>query len=367
MVAIKDSTQVVNSLFRPIGFRIPDGKKATVEEIKKWKEKEKPNFIQEQSYLIIGGVIATILGAIIGFLGFKKDNKLMKWFGGILTLVGVGSGGTGIVYKAELNSDLKKASLMDELKAILDAEDIKKPELRKALFEKYKNHDRDSLGKTFSEIFNPEWCGKEPVDEKLVDEAGNLNGMISSYHMLRKTIPCIKDKTVDYQTRCSAIDETVKALEYLEDPNAIQPIIDCIKDKSEHYNVRNSAIKALGDVKRENFIELLVSIINDKTEDDGVRREAVGSLSKIKSKEAPKTLLTILKDKSVDKEVRERIISCLFYALDYLDPENCFKVLQDISEDKSETGYINRCAKREIESLKSLLEAKAKSQNQNGT
>lgn len=97
MVAVKNVTNDVSLLFRPIGFSTGKDKKATIEEIRKWKEKEKPNFIKGQSYLSLGGIIAAAIGVVVGLTGLKKDSRLMKWLGGLLTVFGIGSSGIGIL------------------------------------------------------------------------------------------------------------------------------------------------------------------------------------------------------------------------------------------------------------------------------
>ncbi|OGI08079.1 MAG: hypothetical protein A3F80_02050 [Candidatus Melainabacteria bacterium RIFCSPLOWO2_12_FULL_35_11] len=115
-----DSTNIIGFPFRPIGFRLPDGKAATLEEIKKWKEKENPNIVQEQSFLTLAGVVGTVVGLVASLIGFKKDNSLGKWIGIGLTALGI----VGAAVGKFMGIDLEKIKeIVDQEKHL---EEIKK-------------------------------------------------------------------------------------------------------------------------------------------------------------------------------------------------------------------------------------------------
>src|SRR3989338_7997007 len=90
MPPVTDSTnRRVPSPLWPVGFRCPQGKQATIEEIKEWKKRNDPHIVLQQSWLTFGGIVTAVLGGILGIIGIKKGSKLRKWSGGILALLGV--------------------------------------------------------------------------------------------------------------------------------------------------------------------------------------------------------------------------------------------------------------------------------------
>lgn len=84
--------KIFQALSRPAG--LPSNRQNTPEEIKKWKEEVKPNFIQSSSYLKLGSIGTVILALITGAWALMKDSSIGKWISGIGG--GVALGGLGL-------------------------------------------------------------------------------------------------------------------------------------------------------------------------------------------------------------------------------------------------------------------------------
>ena len=114
MTTRTDSTKSVSFLFRPVGYRNTNGKSPTVEEVENWVQKEKPGAIKQQPNLTFIGFGLGIVGVGLGILGLKKDNGSLKWLGGLLSLLGISGGGTGIMWSKLVNEMRKVFSSLND-------------------------------------------------------------------------------------------------------------------------------------------------------------------------------------------------------------------------------------------------------------
>jgi len=108
MTTAIDSNKSLNILFRPIGYRNQTGK-ATVEEIENWVKKENPGFIKKQPYMSLFGAIGAGLGIVALILGFKKESNVVKWLGGVLSMIGTGAVGIGTIWNS-LTGEIRKSA-----------------------------------------------------------------------------------------------------------------------------------------------------------------------------------------------------------------------------------------------------------------
>lgn len=318
MPAVSDATKAVGFLFWPVGFRGSGKKKITHDEIKNWVKNENPSFIQCLPNISIGGGGATLVGAVLGLVGIKKDSRFCKWIGAILVLAGLAASGFG-VFLAKLMADASEASkkskkpleitieenFLNELKEITKVDKSKRPTLRKALLKKYIEHEEE-----IKNILQRYYNNRESNEDKaLASEARECNEILLDIKTVGELIPILKDKTKDIEARCKAASD-IGDLSTLADPEQIQILVDCIKDKSDDPSVRGNAIYSLCEqsiVEHSNgksAINLFVSCLEDKSENFGVRVSAADALGDVGDESVIESLKRIYheEDKKVSGE-----------------------------------------------------------------
>lgn len=380
MSPIANATEVISLLFRPIGFKASDGKKATIEEIEKWREKENPNIILQQSYLTIGSAIATVIGAVLGAIGLKKDSKPGKWLGGILGLVGIAASGFGI-YVAKLMRDVTEkakksndaAQKISEMPILISLQEIsgendasRQNEMRRELIS---SHIRD-LGKLKELLERVKSTGK---DKKLVEEAECcLKILYEEVQRVPNMIACLKNKSLSSSVRTGVIDELLQA----DQSKAIEALASVCADKNDDPKVRitftNSLqlfvdrfSKKISTLDKQKIRKIFAECINDKTDDSKVRNTAIIACSlRYEGLELPldellELLIQRLKDKDDHIEVHEAAAKTVGIHGD----EGTLKILNNIIEgvrqrlaDKTPSKGLDRTAVRLFGALTSAIE-----------
>lgn len=317
MIAVSDTTKAINLLFRPIGFRCPQGKQATLEEIKRWKEKDNPNVIQQQSYLTIGSSITTALGAIIGIIGFKKDSGLGKWFGGILSLCGI----VGSVVGGCMGIDLKTPEAANGAK--LEPEKTDKEKFLERLgtikresglsnkFDRYHDSeiDPDHWGGKYVKEINlllggfeqqniAKWLDEVMVYEKMTNEnftrlrmeerevihsAVLCSAITGDKDRAEKLFKQIEDSTLHQDVReCCFLGLALREVFVQKDSKTTLNFIDLLSNKDTF--IRINSVIALGKIKDKKAIEPLSKLMDDTAIE--VAAEATKALGKIREPEA---------------------------------------------------------------------------------
>ncbi|GEM_PF-3595559 len=304
MPVVSDATKVVSFPFRPIGFKGRKGHEITAQEIKDWYQKEKPNFIQSQSFLTIGGAAGAVIGVVLGLIGFKKDERMWKWLGGFLALVGVIA--TGVGKLAGINLDAVEAVNKTKSKSEKSKDGSEKENFLEELgkttkdlnmssgFCKHADYETDpnSFGGKYIKSVNSlvekygkqqitKWLEEVIVDEKLQSET------------------FVKLKREEQENICAAI----LCSSLIGDGNVVEKLLGYINDNNLPESVRENCF--LGLTGREVFVQKdhvitskLMSQLN--SEDSFVRIKTATSLGKIKDKKAVEALNNLLTDPVVE-------------------------------------------------------------------
>lgn len=232
MPPVTDVTKVVSFPFLPIGYWAAKGNRGTVQEIIKWYQEEKPNFIKRQPLVTVFGAIFTLGGALFGLSGFKTDSKAVKWFGGILALCGV----IGSVIGKLMGIDLMTAEEtktqeknLEEIKK--DVIILKDESLRTVPRE-------DALGRLLRERNYPE--GVKAVLDFIADSKGDHRT-----HSLRRL----------------AIPSLINCIKERDKQRFIEILLDRFCDPNENKDVRTSAVAVLGDIADESILEPLNKVL----------------------------------------------------------------------------------------------------------
>lgn len=100
----------------PIGFCTPaKDKKPTNQDVIDWN-KQNPNGFQRLTYLTLGGIVATLFGALTSV---GRESKSGSLFGAVLALLGIVGTVTGFICAPDLNEEVKadepkKSDLKDD-------------------------------------------------------------------------------------------------------------------------------------------------------------------------------------------------------------------------------------------------------------
>ncbi len=318
----RSATEVVSFPHRPIGLRMSQGKEPTFEDVRKWKEKS-PNIILQQSYLTVGSAIAAVIGTVLGIIGFKKDSTLGKWFGGILALVGIGSGGVGAYITKLINEafeEIKKSEEMYQrqfeilIRNSLQESISKKDETLRNEFRKQFINDRENIGKVKTVLEKIKSADK---DEELREEASICLKMLAGREKeINEAIECLKDKSAGENERCDA----AQSLRKISDKNVADALIERIKDKTDVFyytdektnereilgTIRSTAIMT---IHKDWVKDIVLAVLKDDSDDAGIRSEAALRLVGL-WKDGDESILEILKSIQIsDKdEDGERIL-----------------------------------------------------------
>ncbi|MBI2995758.1 MAG: hypothetical protein HYY52_03525 [Candidatus Melainabacteria bacterium] len=311
MLLVNDATKTVNLPFRPIGFKFPQGKKeVTMSDITDWIKEKNPGPIQCLPHFAIWAGIGTIASVILGFVGIKKDNKLFKWGGGILGVVGAVIIAVGVYFgklvkqipeqekKAKEEQEKKsedafqkilETSVINSLKNISKEDETKCEEQRKELISRHAK-DSEKVKTLFEKIKS------SSDDEGLAKEAELcLKITYDEEKKINSMIVALNNKSADIDARCEAIMDLRFANKYKMVTDALS---ERVKDKSEPYRIRENSFLALVHREGYNAKDLILRLLKDPNEE--LRGMVVTSLKRL-----------VLEIKNRDKDILKALLEDL--------------------------------------------------------
>ena len=357
MPKVQDSTKNINFLLRPIGFRSRQTGTVSSDDIVQWMQEKNQGKIKVLPNIFFVSLATALVGLVTSIVGFKKDSKLTKWLGGLITLIGIIGSGAGILFskafkQLKAEADTEEKMLFDELvlgrlKLILKAEESKRPKLRREMIIK-KLHKHDRARKWLEKI------KASSEDQGLKQEAALCLAVLSE---MEKEIP---SSFIDLQNKSTASEKRLKAIELLselDNKRAIETLYECANDTKDDDAIRQKAIEALVSIKRDTMkddlfrwladpaenkkfqlfvafklVELvteygtamnktendqlsifLSNCVNDKDTEIKIRQKAIESLLPIKGSASKDDLLCWLSDPSQESLIRQEAAINLTY------------------------------------------------------
>lgn len=156
---IKIGTRSVPKALWPIFYSPKENEKPTESVIRKRAIEKRPGSIERLSYLALGGIITTAIGAITGVIGFFKDNSLSKWTGAALTFLGVEAFITGFFGSVDLSKKISDSEIRDQ--KLNNSEirtetqrDAESENIQKLINSLNENKSESSVLKTLDELTN---------------------------------------------------------------------------------------------------------------------------------------------------------------------------------------------------------------------
>ena len=330
MPATVDSIKSMNILFRPIGYKNQDGK-ATVEKIENWVRKEKPNFIKKQPYISLIGSVSTIVGLLAGVLGFKKENNIVKWFSGVLTLLGISATGMGIMWSkfteelrttaqsknaSQSSSTVKEKKLdsenvLSDLIEVSNAQGSNKNQKRKEFLDKYSEHTKE-LERFLAEI-ECEQVKSTKITNAVIRESTDLIVYLSHKNQIENNLSLIQKTSA--ARRDAAIELT--QIDTYYDNKLVKVIISRIQDPSEDDEIKACGFKILtnqlnlnSELKNE-VLMLCVDTANRKKQNIKVKSSAINCLGFVGNYENISLLMEFREEHREDPAIKKVIESSL--------------------------------------------------------
>lgn len=97
-------TQEIGYFHLPVGYPKPASDvPVTKQDVQKWIRENSPSFFQKTSYGTYLGIIGILAGAVASIAGLFKENKFLKWIGGILAGVGAVTSAIGKLFGVEVD------------------------------------------------------------------------------------------------------------------------------------------------------------------------------------------------------------------------------------------------------------------------
>ena len=354
---IKIGTKLVPKALWPIFYSPKENEKPTPEIIRKRAIEHEPGPIERLSYLALGGIITTVIGAITGTVGFFKENSLGKWIGAALTFLGIEAFITGFFGSVDLSktpgsTKAKNAEaspgFFQELSEITD--DKLTNESVTKLAKKY-NLTEQEITKQGIEILldetiqNPKYKGKiksgleiiglSKANLEAIDKLANPINKSSGLEALNQlgTIDAdslseaIKSKFEEIKEKAKerAKNELITDLKNKEPGQLINkyrtasselvPIIIDVCTNPEHQGLQKLAKTCLETVGNSKKIESLIKYLTDEKTAE-VAKEILGSM---KDKDTILKLASVMQDKErYSKETRIQVIKVL--EISYAEP-----------------------------------------------
>ena len=227
--------EISEALFRPIGFT-PSRKDLNKTDYKKeqaiWLKKN-PSSVQKMNFLTLGGFIVSTIGGLLALFSEKGG----KAFGALLTFIGLGGAGTGILKASDPNNE-EEVSTTDKPNSDIVPKETDNPKVKKK-----KNPKPDNL--------------KNLSVEELVAIVKNEVG----------------DKKYTYSDRVKAAQKIAeKGLEEIKE--ATKSLVQWLKD-----NVATSRIKKVAEGVRSALRRIGDKALEEVVKPDSSKNE-IGKLAK---------------------------------------------------------------------------------------
>ena len=286
----------------PLGFTKPNGREATVRDLLEWKEKEKPNAIQQTSYLTLGGFVASAVGGILAFLGGKNNSGGL--FGGFLGLVGLAATAIGYYFSQGIYSVTKSLE----------------------------NKSQKPIQELITELRNKDFKAEHRV--KVIKDINTYTNKKDAKDVL---IECLNDPSK--QVREAAIDVLHDIVSVTDLANLIRPL----------NNQTTAGANTEHEEKKKDVVKLLTKCLKDIKDKDAhkVRLEAIDALVKLKEDSALKLFFELLNNPNENKEVKTKLLEALG-SLATKDTkigkkliQTCLKELHDAEQDNDLKSSVN--------------------------
>ncbi len=275
----------------PIGFSRVNGREPTVQDVVNWREREKPNVVQEVSYLTLGGFIASAVGGLLAFLQGKNSNG--GAFSGFLALVGLATTGVGYYLSRAIynvSGNKKNTEPLPNPNTSIQnlIEDLRN--------KNFKADHRVKIIKDISTLPNKKEAKDALIeclndDSKQVREAAvNVLSEVIDAQSLAKLIKPLRENLA------SSGDEHVE-----KKKDVIKLLTKCLKDikEDEAQKVRLEAIDALVQLKETSTLKLFFELLQNPNENKEVKTKlfhAIGELADKDTKIGHKSIKTVLKE-----------------------------------------------------------------------
>ncbi len=276
-------------LSRPVGLPYRQGF-FNDHDVKAWMVDKKPNILQRTNYGTYTGIGATVLGAVLGFFGFKNDNGLIKWGGTAFSLIGLVVGSLSVLGRVRLPEEgltVDKTKTDEELIELLK--------------------DKDSIYEAIGELGKRkvadahEHLLKLITDEREMVRSDAIQALVKiNFHGLNEEFRKLLNNE-----NPSILADGIFGLGLLRDKGSVDLIKNCWDENNA--GLTKDILDALIRIDENTGAEFVLELIADKAGADLVYEEAITSLAKLSRENKEKAiepLGSIFLNKDIDNERR---------------------------------------------------------------
>ncbi len=274
---------------RPVGFPVKEGNKSTARQISNWVDTKTPNIFKQLTYLTYGAIIKIVVGIFAGLIGLKKDNKILKYGGIVLALLGVGTFVGKNVAVMKLNGRLPK--LEEDFFKEIDSFKGNQETINKSIKDLLESYDKTEIQSWLSSLF----CEK-PKDFTLHKAAIKVLKVIGGNEITKLLLNCAKNKNYPDEIRVNSL----RNLSEITDKEVNATLLDCLRDKQNSFFIQMEAASLLGKRKDSELVtplkDYLLSngnIQNQTNDFYAVLQTVISAIGRIGGKEALQALKEI--------------------------------------------------------------------------